>query len=137
VVDEMGALQPVAKSQWEVDRWAASVRSDKSVARDKWRAQGWVLEDDLKRVVGFAEPLMGYHGNQCFKLLARWDAVCGIQVLQMLDEHLSECSGVHSKRGVQPYPSALRQGLTWLHNTCEEIRHTRTCVSALRSSIES
>jgi hypothetical protein len=137
VVDEKGSSQPVAKSQWEVDWWDASVRSDNSVACDKWRAQGWVLEDDLKRVVGFEEPLMGYHGNQCFKLLARWDAVCSIQVLKMLDVHLSECSGVHSKAGVRPFPSALRQWLTGLHNTCEEIRHTRSCVSALRSSIES
>jgi hypothetical protein len=49
VVDEMGASQPVAKS----DRWDASVRSDNSEARYKWWAQGWVLEDDINRVVGF------------------------------------------------------------------------------------
>jgi predicted transcriptional regulator len=53
VVDEMGASQPVAKSQWEVDRWDASVRSNNSDARYKWWAQGWVLEDDINRVVGF------------------------------------------------------------------------------------
>jgi hypothetical protein len=121
----------VAKSQWEVDRWDASVCSDNSVARDKRRAQGWVLEDDIKRVGGFVEPLMGYHGTQRFQLLARWDAVCGIQVVQMLDAHLSECSGVHSKTGMSLYPSALRQWLTGLHKMCAEIRHTRPWVSAL------
>jgi hypothetical protein len=50
------------------------VCSDNRVARNKWWAQGWVLEDDIKRVVGFVEPLMGYHGTQRFQLLAR-DAV--------------------------------------------------------------
>jgi hypothetical protein len=34
------ASQPVAKSQWEVDRWDACVRSDNSVALNKWQAQG-------------------------------------------------------------------------------------------------
>jgi hypothetical protein len=53
VVDEMGASQPVAMSQCDVDRWDASVRSDTSEARYKWWAQGWILEDAINRVVGY------------------------------------------------------------------------------------
>jgi hypothetical protein len=141
VVDGKGALLPGAKSQWgeRVDPSDASRRSNNSVARDKRRIQGWVLEEDIKRLVGFAELLMGCHCNQCLKLLAKWDGVCGIQVLEMLDAHFSECSGVHSKTGVRAYPSALLQCLTGLRKTFEETivpgRACQRCEAALSPSL--
>jgi hypothetical protein len=141
VVDEKGALLPGAKSQWgeKVDPSDASVRSNNSVARDKWRTQGWGLEEDIRRLVGFAELLMGCHCNQCLEALAKWDAVCGIQVLQMLDAHFSERSGVHSKTGVRLYPSALLQCLAGLLKTFEETivpgRACQHCEAALSPSL--
>jgi hypothetical protein len=122
---------PVVKTPAELAAWDKHVRQDNSTARGTWRANGWVLEDDLERLLGFREPMMGYHGNQCFALLSKWEDICGIPVLQQLDGFLSG----YTSTPVPEEHSRLRQWLSNLDATCKELKRTRPCVAVLEQSI--
>jgi hypothetical protein len=43
------------------------------------------MEDDFERVSGFGEPMIGSHGNRCFVALSKWEDICSIPVLKLLD----------------------------------------------------
>lgn len=131
VVDGKIELVPVLKSPDELAAWNQKVRQDNSALRSMWRANGCVLEDDLETLLGFREPMMGYHGNQCFSVLSKWEEICNIPVLKALDVFLSG----HTSVPVPEEHSRLRQWLSGLHATCEEIRRTRPCVARLERSI--
>jgi hypothetical protein len=63
---------------------------------------------------------MGYHGNQCFDVLDRWQDICRLPVLVMLDVYLSGYADVY-----QPVPeenSALRK---WLGRSYTQLQRTR------------
>jgi hypothetical protein len=52
---------------------------------------------------------MGYHGNQCLDVMDRWQDICRLSVLTMLDVYLSRYADVY-----HPVPeehSALRKWL--------------------------
>jgi hypothetical protein len=85
-VDEMYTPKTVA----EIARCDKQVRGDNRKDREKWWADdSWVLEDDFVALLGFGEPMMGYHGNQCFDVLDRWQDICRLPVLTILDVYLS------------------------------------------------
>jgi hypothetical protein len=132
VVDGRIEKVPVLKSPEGLATWSQKVRQDNSASRSVWRANGWVVEDDFERVLGFREPMMGYHGNQCFVALSKWEDICNIPVLKSLDMLLMG----HTTVPVPEEHSLLRQWLSGLHTTCEEIRRTRPCVVRLERSIE-
>jgi hypothetical protein len=62
---------------------------------------------------------MGYHGIQCF--LSKWDEVCDIPVLKLLNTLLLGNTTVP----VLEEHSLLLQWLSSLHEMCEDIRRTR------------
>ena len=116
--------RPVVKSDEELCAWK-SPNSDDTVARTAWYANGYVLHGDIARVVGFAEPMMGYHGNQCFKLLEKSDEVAQLPAVKLVSERLSAQPGVNF---VSAWLGALR-------STCQEIRRSKPCLFSLRDSI--
>jgi hypothetical protein len=133
-VDGRKLKSPVPKIWEEVESWDPRVRNDNSKDRERWRANGpWVFDDDLAELLGFGEPMMGYHGNQCFDLLELWKDICRLPVLVVLDVYLSGYRDMD-----QPVPeqnSALRKWLGWLRDTCAELRCTRPCASRLARGI--
>jgi hypothetical protein len=133
------------KSKEDSDRWDSSVRRDNSAKKDRWREQGAVLDDDLEEVLGFKEPMQGWHGNLCFKVLDKWEAICEMPVLKLLDSMLGvelcdaaeriRASGWVVDSGWRE-KGVLRQWLGGLNVTCQQIRRTRPCVAALRVGID-
>jgi hypothetical protein len=68
-IDGRRVEMPEPKTVDEIARWDKRVRGDNSKDREKWRADdSWVLEDDFVALLGFGEPMMGYHGNQSFDM---------------------------------------------------------------------
>lgn len=136
---------PRPKSDGEIDSWDRSVRQDNSVRRVRWYVGGWVVEDDLYELLGFKEPMQGYHGNQCFVALEKWEAICDIPVLQMMDLKLGAMLWEgREKIGAAGWQvdstwrtgGVLRQWLGGLHATCQQLRRTRPCVAKLQAGID-
>jgi hypothetical protein len=55
---------PFPKTPEEVASWKSPM-SDNTTQKKAWRTAISTLEDDINKVVGFDEPMMGYHGNCC------------------------------------------------------------------------
>jgi hypothetical protein len=134
-IDGRRVKMPLPKTVDEIARWEKRVRGDNSKDREKRRADdSWVLEDDFVALLGFGEPMMGYHGNQCFDVLDRWQDICRLPVLTMLDVYLSRYADVY-----QPVPeehSALRKWLGGLRDMRTQLRRTRPCSSRLAKGID-
>jgi hypothetical protein len=101
---------PEPKTVDEIARWDKQVRGDNSKDREKWRADdSWALEDDFVALLAFGEPMMGYHGNQCFDVLDRWPDIFRLPVLTMLDVCFSRYADVY-----QPVPEEHSALSKWL-----------------------
>jgi hypothetical protein len=55
VADERIERVPVLRSSGDLAAWSQKVRQDKSVLRSTWQENGWILEDDLERLLVFRE----------------------------------------------------------------------------------
>jgi hypothetical protein len=112
-------VHPLPKTPEEVASWKSPM-SDNTTQKKAWRTAGFTLEDDIKKVFGFDEPMMGYHGNLCFKL----EELANLPALQLIDEVFRP-----------EEPGAVREWMQALSVTLYQSRKSQPCCAELHRAI--
>jgi hypothetical protein len=114
---------PLPKAPEEVASWKSPMW-DNTTQKKAWRTAGFTLETDIKKIVGFDEPMMGYHGNQCFKLLEKVEELANLPALRLIDDIIRP-----------EEPGAVREWLQALSVTLYQSRKSQPCCAELRRAI--
>jgi hypothetical protein len=116
---------PLPKTPQDVASWKSPM-SDNTTQKKAWRTAVFTLENDIKKIARFDEPMMGYHGNQCFKLLEHVDPeeLANLPALQLIDDIIRP-----------EEPGAVREWLQALTVTLYQSRKSQPSCAELRRAI--
>jgi hypothetical protein len=114
---------PLPKTPEEVARWKSPM-SDHTTQKKAWRTTGFTLENEIKKIVRFNEPMKGYHGNQCFKLFEHEEELANLPALQLIDDIIRP-----------EEPGAVREWLQALTVSLYQSRQSQPCCAELRRAI--